>query len=85
MNTTKTLMLAAVAALSLGAGSAMADGSDVLNDYQAAKNLASRQAQSGYVQAGGSDELPAQRGYFQLGPFHATPDNGQVTVGGEGQ
>jgi len=72
MNTTKTLMLAAAAALSLGVGTAMADGSDVMNDYQAAKILATRQAQSGQVQAGSSD-VSSTRGW-QLGPVHATPD-----------
>jgi hypothetical protein len=73
MNTTKTLMLAAAAALSLGMGTAMADGSDVMNDYQAAKILAARQAQLGEVQSGSSDADSA-RGWWQLGPFHATPD-----------
>jgi hypothetical protein len=72
MNTTKTLMLAAAAALSLGMGTAMADGSDVPNDYQAAKILAARQAQLGEVQSGSSD-VGATRGWL-LGPFHATPD-----------
>jgi hypothetical protein len=72
MYTTKTLMLAAAAALSLGMGTAMADGSDVMNDYQAANILAARQAQLGQVQSGSSD-INSTRG-FHLGPFHATPD-----------
>jgi hypothetical protein len=82
MNTTKTLMLAAAAALSLGMGTAMADGSDVMNDYQAAKILAARQAQSGEVQSGSSD-INSTRG-FQLGPFHATPDRLYPVAGDQG-
>jgi len=83
MNTTKTLMLAAVAALSLGLGSAMADGSDVINDYQAAKILAARQVQPSAVQSGASD-IDAQRNGFQLGPLHATPERPNALVGGQG-
>jgi hypothetical protein len=42
MTTAKILMLAAVAALSLGAGTAMADGPDGTSpDYQSARALAS--------------------------------------------
>jgi hypothetical protein len=81
MNTTKTLMLAA-AALSLGMGTAMADGSDVMNDYQAAKILAARQGQSGPVQAGSSDINSA--GGWKLGPFHATPDPLYPVAGDQG-
>jgi hypothetical protein len=33
----------------------MADGSDVINDHQAAKILAARQAELGQMQAGASD------------------------------
>jgi hypothetical protein len=83
MKTTKTLMLAAFAALSLGVGSAMADGSDVSNDYQAAKILAARQAQLGQVQSGASD-MDTPRNGFQLGPFHATPSRPNALVGGQG-
>jgi hypothetical protein len=79
----KTLMLAAVAALSLGMGTAMADGSDVINDYQAAKIAAARQAHAGEVQMGASDVTP-MRNDFHLGWFHATPDrpNALVSTGG---
>jgi hypothetical protein len=65
MNTMKTLMLAAVTALSLGAGSAMAQESGGPSmptiDYWAAKQIAAEQAtranqvQSGQVQSGSSD------------------------------
>jgi hypothetical protein len=84
MNTTKTLMLAALAALSLGVGTAMADGSDVMNDYQAAKILAARQAQLGQIQSGASDMTSMRNSNFQLGWFHATPDRGVATVGSDG-
>jgi hypothetical protein len=83
MKTTTTLMLAALATLSLGVGNAMADGSDVINDYQAAKILAARQTHAGEVQFGTSDVSP-MRNDFQLGPFHATPDRGVATVGSDG-
>ena len=70
MNTTKTLMLAAFAALSLGIGTAMAqDGSDVSNDYQAAKIWSNIRHGQTSLDAGSSD-----RGGWQLGPFHSTPD-----------
>jgi hypothetical protein len=82
MYTTKTLMLAAAAALSLGMGTAMADGSDVPNDYQAAKILAARQAQLGQVQSGSSD-VNSTRGW-QLGAVHATPDRLYPVAGEQG-
>jgi len=80
---TKTLMLAALAALSLSAGTAMADGSDVINDYQAAKILASRQAHASDVQSGASD-LTTMRNDWQLGPFHATPERPNELIGTDG-
>jgi hypothetical protein len=82
VKTTKTLMLAAFAALSLGVGSAMADGADVINDYQAAKILSARQAQAGQLQAGASDVTSVRNGGWQLGPFHGTPDRPNRPVGG---
>jgi hypothetical protein len=85
MNTTKTLILAGLAALSLGVGTAMAqDGpSSYFPDYQAAKILAARQAHAGEVQSGSAD-LTSTRGGFQLGPFHATPERPDALVGGAG-
>jgi hypothetical protein len=83
MKASKTLMLAALAALSIGVGTAMADGSDVINDYQAAKILSARQAQGDTVQAGAAD-FSAGGGGFQLGPFHATPYRANQLVGGQG-
>jgi hypothetical protein len=61
MNTTKTLMLAAVAALSLGVGSAFAqDGSGgSFPDYQTLRlQSQAAAAQSMPVQSGSSDLLP---------------------------
>jgi hypothetical protein len=63
MNTTKTLMLAAVTALSLGVGSAMAqDGSGgSFPDYQTLREqaaLARAPAAAMPVQSGSSDVLP---------------------------
>jgi hypothetical protein len=84
MNTTKTLMLAAAAALSLGMGTAMADGDAPMNDYQAWKILQARQAQSGQVQSGSSDADSA-RGWWQQGPFHATPDRLYPVAGDQGR
>ncbi len=60
MNTTKTLMLAAVTALSLGAGSAMAQESGGPSmptiDYWAARQIAAEQATwANQVQYGSSD------------------------------
>jgi hypothetical protein len=83
MNTTKTMMLAALTPMTLGVGTAMADGPDVTNDHQPEKVLAARQAQLGQVQSGMSD-LSSTGGAFQLGPFHATPyrPNGLVGYGG---
>jgi len=53
MKTTKTLMLAAIAALTLGAGSAMADGSGgSFPDYQS--SLVQRAAQKAAVQGANS-------------------------------
>ena len=85
MKTMKTLMLATVAALTLGAGAAMAqDGpSGYFSDYQGSRVPAARQAQPRQVQAGASD-LNAGGSAFQIGPFHATPDRGVATVGGDG-
>jgi len=77
MYTTKTLMLAAAAALSLGMGTAMADGSDVMNDYQAAKILQARPGQAG------SSDVDATRGW-QLGAVHATPDRLYPVAGEQG-
>jgi hypothetical protein len=80
---TKTLMLAAVATLSL-AGAAMADGpSGYFPDYQAAKILAARQSHAGDVQMGGSD-TNANQSVFQIGPFHSTPErsNALISPGG---
>jgi hypothetical protein len=90
MKTTKTLMLAGLAALSLGVGTAMAqDGpSSYFPDYQAAKILAARQVRLGQVQSGTSDvnsmRAGTPNGDFQLGWFHATPDRGVATVGNDG-
>ncbi len=63
MNTMKTLMLAAVTALSLGAGSAMAQESGGPSmptiDYWAAKTLAAEQATgANQIQSGSSDVSP---------------------------
>ena len=61
MKTTKTLMLALIAALTLGAGSAMADGSGgSFPDYQSSLMLkaaqsAATQRANDQVQAGSSD------------------------------
>jgi hypothetical protein len=63
MSTTKTLMLAAVAALSLGVGTVMADGPDGTSpDYQSARALASAMNSSrtinhdaGQIGSGSSD------------------------------
>jgi hypothetical protein len=67
VKTTTTLMLTArvLTGLLLGSSSAMADGSDVINDYQAAKILVTQQAQLGQVQAGASD-VDTPRNGFQL-------------------
>jgi len=89
MRTTITLLLAArvVAGLTLGSAAAIAqDGpSGPAQDYQAAKIFAARQVpqvQAPQVQAGASDVNAAWSG-FQVGPFHATPDRGVATVGGD--
>jgi hypothetical protein len=83
MTTTKTLILSArvVAGLLIGTGTAMADGSDVINDYQAAKVLAALPAQTSQLQAGSSD---LSQGGWQFGPFHAAHTPGRATVGGDG-
>jgi hypothetical protein len=68
MKTTRTLMLAAFAALSLGVGSAMAqEGGPSMPtvDYWAAKEIATRQAQvvaPNTVQSGSSDVSTMQLG-----------------------
>jgi hypothetical protein len=84
MKTTTTLILAArvVAGLVLGSGSAMADGSEVISDYQSARTFASSQAQPGQSQSGASDVNWARDGGWQLGPFHSTPDRPNRAVGG---
>jgi hypothetical protein len=81
MNTTKALALAAFAALSLGAGTAMADGSDVINDYQAAKIRSTQQVQNYQQDAGGSDE---ENVGWRFGPFHQAHTPDRATVGGDG-
>ena len=83
MTTTKTLILSArvVAGLLIGTTAAMADGSDVINDYQAGKVLAAQPAQAGQLQAGSSD---ASQGDWHFGPFHAAHTPGRATVGGDG-
>ena len=67
MNTTKTLMLAALAALSLGVGTAMADGDGGLPDYQAQHQRAIAAAQApvahSAVQSGASDVEPVDSGF----------------------
>jgi hypothetical protein len=85
MNTTKTLMLAAAAALTLGAGSAFAQygPGGYSTDYQAARTAQSQLAQPGQVQSGSSD-VNSAAGSSQLGFIHATPDRGNATVGGDG-
>ena len=64
MKTTKTLMLAAVAALSLGVGSAMADGSGgTFPDYQSQRVLQQRQITApALIQSGSSDVEPIGHG-----------------------
>jgi hypothetical protein len=87
MHTTKTLILTArvVSALALGSGSAIAqDGpGSYFPDYQAAKILAADKGHAGELQMG-SPDVDATHNGFQLGPFHATPDHGIATVGGDG-
>jgi hypothetical protein len=79
---TKNLMLAALAALSLSAGTAMAqDGpSSYFPDYQAAKILAAHQAHASDVQFGASDQT-TMRNNWRLGSFHATPERPNELIG----
>ena len=67
MKTTKTLMLAALAALSLGVGTAMADGDGGVPDYQAQHQRAAAADQApavrSPVQAGASDVDPMDSGF----------------------
>lgn len=76
MTTTKTLMLAALAALSLGVGTAMADGPDGTSpDYQSARTLAEAMYASrtinhapGQIGSGSSDVNAKRPGiFFQYG------------------
>ena len=70
MTTTKILMLVAVAALSLGVGTAMADGPDGPSpDYQSARALASAMNASrsinhspGQIGSGSSDAITRRPG-----------------------
>jgi hypothetical protein len=72
MTTTKILTLVAVAALSLGGGTAMADGPDGTSpDYQSARALASAMNASraisqsaGQIGAGPSDAITRRPGIF---------------------
>jgi hypothetical protein len=75
----KTLTLAAFAALSLGAGSAMAITG---GDYQSTQVLQALQARSGQVEAGNSDASTA--GHWQFGPLHEGETPPYPTVGGDG-
>ena len=76
MNTSKTLALAALAALSLGIGSAMAQSEvpgGATIDYWGAKAIATRQAQapvSNKVQAGSSDMDTMRSGIGHELPFN---------------
>jgi hypothetical protein len=72
MTTTKILMFVAVAALSLGVGTAMADGPDGPSpDYQSARALASAMNASrsinhspGQIGSGSSDAITKRPGIF---------------------
>ncbi len=81
MNTTGTLMLAAMSVLALGVETAMAQNLTG-NGYVAAgqANAAQPRTQSAPVQSGSSDEV--QSGWH-LGLFHATLDRGGVAPDGE--
>jgi hypothetical protein len=66
--------------LSLGSAAMAQDGpSGPAQDYQASQILAGRVAQPSLVHSGSSDVSG-----FHFGAFHATPDRGIATVGGDG-
>jgi hypothetical protein len=82
MKIAQKLMLAAVTAVSLGAGAAQAQ--NLTPNYwpnQDTRTNVNRDA--GQVQSGSSDLNTAGNG-FHLGWLHATPDRGVATVGGDG-